>query len=103
MTRTGSTTAPVGAVLSDGTPGTSLIDVERREVSLRLFSDPEVYRAEQQFLFGRCWNVVGHESEIPNAGDFVRRRVADDSVIVSRDREGGINVMLNICTHRGMQ
>ena len=93
----------VGAVLSDGTPVTSLIDVERREVSLRLFSDPEVYRAEQQFLFGRCWNIVGHESEIPDAGDFVRRRIADDSVIVSRDREGGINVMLNLCTHRGMQ
>ena len=42
----------VGPVLSDGTPIASLIDVDKREASLRLFSDPEVYRAEQQWLFG---------------------------------------------------
>jgi phenylpropionate dioxygenase-like ring-hydroxylating dioxygenase large terminal subunit len=93
----------VGAVLSDGTSVASLIDVERRTASLRLFSDPEVYAAEQRWLFGRCWNIVGHESEIPNSGDYVARRIADDSVIVSRDREGQINVLLNVCTHRGMQ
>jgi phenylpropionate dioxygenase-like ring-hydroxylating dioxygenase large terminal subunit len=81
----------------------SLIDVERREASLRLFSDVEVYRAEQQWLFGRCWNVVAHESEVPGAGDFVARRIGDDPVIVTRDRDGELNVLLNVCTHRGMQ
>jgi nitrite reductase/ring-hydroxylating ferredoxin subunit len=93
----------VGPVLSDGTPIASLIDVDKRQASLRLFSDPEVYRAEQQWLFGRTWNIVGHETEVPNVGDFVSRRIADDPVIVTRDREGGVNVMLNVCTHRGMQ
>jgi nitrite reductase/ring-hydroxylating ferredoxin subunit len=92
-----------GPVLSDGTPVASLIDVEKRTASLRLFSDPEVYQAEQQWLFGRCWNIVGHESEVPNAGDFVSRRIADDPVIMTRDRDGQVNVMLNVCTHRGMQ
>jgi phenylpropionate dioxygenase-like ring-hydroxylating dioxygenase large terminal subunit len=92
-----------GPVLSDGTPVASLIDVENKTASLRLFSDPEVYRAEQQWLFGRCWNIVAHESEIPNPGDFVMRHVAEDSVIVTRGREGQISVMLNVCTHRGMQ
>lgn len=93
----------VGPVLSDGTPVASLIDVERREASLRLFADPEVYRAEQQWLFGRCWNIVAHESEVPEPGDFVARRIGDDPVVVTRGREGEINVLLNVCTHRGMQ
>lgn len=94
---------PGGATLADGTRVASLIDVERREISMRLFSDPEVYRAEQRWLFGRCWNVVGHESEIPDAGDYVVRRIAGDSVIVSRDRDGEVHVLLNMCRHRGMQ
>jgi nitrite reductase/ring-hydroxylating ferredoxin subunit len=92
-----------GPVLSDGTPVASLIDVDKRLASLRLFSDPEVYRAEQQWLFGRTWNIVGHESEIPEAGDYMLRHIAEDSVIVARSREGTISVMLNVCTHRGMQ
>jgi phenylpropionate dioxygenase-like ring-hydroxylating dioxygenase large terminal subunit len=93
----------LGPVLSDGTALADLIDVERKVASLRLFSDPEVYRAEQQWLFGRTWNIVGHESEIPEPGDFIMRHIAEDSVIVTRGREGQISVMLNVCTHRGMQ
>ncbi|MCU1361253.1 MAG: aromatic ring-hydroxylating dioxygenase subunit alpha, partial [Ilumatobacteraceae bacterium] len=93
----------IGPVLADGTPLASLIDLERREVSLRLFSDPEVYEIEQRELFGRAWNIVAHETEIPDVGDYVLRHIAEDPVIVTRDRDGQINVMLNVCTHRGMQ
>jgi nitrite reductase/ring-hydroxylating ferredoxin subunit len=92
-----------GPILSDGTLISDLIDVEHKVASLRLFSDPEVYRAEQKWLFGRSWNIVAHESEIPNAGDYVMRHIAEDSVIVTRSRDGHISVMLNVCTHRGMQ
>lgn len=92
-----------GAILSDGTPVASLIDVDNRTASLRLFSDPEVYQAEQRWLFSRTWNIVGHESEIPEPGDFRLRSIAGDSVIVARGRDGDISVMLNVCAHRGMQ
>jgi len=92
-----------GAILPDGTAVASLIDVERREVSLRLLWDPDVYRAEQRWLFGRCWNILGHESELPQPGDFVVRQIAGDAVIVSRDRDGDLHVVLNMCRHRGME
>jgi nitrite reductase/ring-hydroxylating ferredoxin subunit len=81
----------------------SLIDVARRTASLRLLSDPEVFRAEQEHLFARSWNLVAHDSEIPEPGDYVLRHIAEDPVIVSRTREGDIAVLLNVCTHRGMQ
>jgi phenylpropionate dioxygenase-like ring-hydroxylating dioxygenase large terminal subunit len=97
------TRGSAGPILSDGTPIADLIDVDNKVASLRLFSDPEVYRAEQQWLFGRAWNIVAHDSEIPNIGDFVMRHIAEDSIIVTRGREGDISVMLNVCTHRGMQ
>ena len=96
-------TDTIGPILSDGTPVADLIDVKNKEVALRLFSDPEVYRYELQYLFARAWQIIAHESEIPEAGDFVLRSIAQDSVIVCRDRNGAIGVMLNVCPHRGMQ
>ena len=89
------------ATLSDGTPIASLIDREKREVSPRVFSDPEVYQLEMERLFARTWNIVGHVSEIPKAGDFVTRTIGDDPVVIVRKRDGGIECLLNVCTHRG--
>ncbi|MCU1360036.1 MAG: (2Fe-2S)-binding protein [Ilumatobacteraceae bacterium] len=103
MTIASRTEPRLGPVLPDGTPVASLVDVERRTASLRLLSDPDVFRAEQEHLFARSWNLLAHESEVPNAGDYVTRQIAGDPVIVSRGRDGDISVMLNVCTHRGMQ
>jgi len=89
------------ATLSDGTPIASLIDREKREISPRVFSDPEIYQLELERLFAKTWNIVGHESEIPKPGDFVTRTIGDDPVIVVRRRDGKIDVLLNACTHRG--
>src|SRR5699024_2988735 len=80
-----------------------LFDVDMQEVQLRVMSDPELYRYEMQHLFPRVWNILAHETEISNPGDFVSRYIGEDPVIVSRDRHGEIHVLLNVCPHRGMQ
>jgi nitrite reductase/ring-hydroxylating ferredoxin subunit len=91
------------AVLPDGTALSELIDHEKREVLTRVYSDPDIHEMELARLWSRQWVVLGHESEIPNAGDFVTRRIAADAVILSRDRDGQIQCMLNMCPHRGAQ
>jgi phenylpropionate dioxygenase-like ring-hydroxylating dioxygenase large terminal subunit len=90
-------------VLSDGTSVADLVDHETREVKLRTLSDPEIYAIEQEKVFGKIWLLLGHETEIPNPGDFVQRHMGDDSVIVARARDGEIHVSLNVCPHRGMK
>ncbi len=90
-------------VLSDGVLLSELIDNARHEVSLRVLSDPEIYNLEMQRLFARTWIMVGHDSEIPNPGDFVTRFIGEDSVIVVRTADGSIDILLNACTHRNMQ
>jgi phenylpropionate dioxygenase-like ring-hydroxylating dioxygenase large terminal subunit len=92
-----------GPILSDGTPLADLIDLERHEVSMRVLSDPEIYRLELKRLFSRAWTVLAHETEVPRAGDFVSRNIGEDPVIVTRGRDGAVNVLLNVCSHRGMQ
>ena len=64
-----------GPVLRDGTPLLELMDPDHYEVSMRLLSDPEIYRWELEHVFGRGWNLLGHESEIPASGDYVMRQI----------------------------
>ncbi len=89
-------------VLRDGTRFSELWNPDRYEVSRRLLSDPEVYRLELETLFGRNWVMLGHESEVPNPGDYVMRHIGEDPVILTRSSDGELNVLLNVCTHRGM-
>jgi len=93
---------PAGPLLRDGTRLSELMDPAHREVSMRLLSDPDIYQYELQNIFGRCWTFIAHETEIPEPGDYVMRYIGEDPVIVTRDRDGEINVLLNVCTHRGM-
>ena len=67
------------------------------------FVDDEVFAAEQEHLFPRSWQMVAHESELEAPGDFVRRKLFTDDVIVTRARDGELHVLLNSCTHRGTQ
>jgi phenylpropionate dioxygenase-like ring-hydroxylating dioxygenase large terminal subunit len=89
--------------LSDGVRVEDLINVQTREVQLRVLADRELYDMEMERLFGRTWLLLGHESEIPNAGDFMVRDMGADQVIVTRTRDGEVHVMLNVCPHRGMR
>jgi phenylpropionate dioxygenase-like ring-hydroxylating dioxygenase large terminal subunit len=68
-----------------------------------IYSDPAIHALERERLFSRSWQFLGHASEVPAPGDFVVRRILDDSFIVARQDDGEIAVMLNMCLHRGMQ
>ena len=50
----------------------------------------------------KSWLYVGHESEIPEPGDFVRRPVGGRPIFMVRGvKTGNVNVFHNTCTHRG--
>jgi len=78
-----------------------LIKVDEGVVSPRIFVDPEIYSLELERIFAQSWLFVAHESEIPQAGDFVTRYMGEDPVIVWRGQDGKVRVFLNVCRHRG--
>lgn len=80
-----------------------LEDVRKGMLPASLYSDPEIFELEKRRVFGKAWVFLGHESEIPERGDYVVRRIVDDSFIVSRDEAGLVRVLFNMCLHRGMQ
>ena len=70
-------------------------------VNRRAFTESEYLQLESTRIFEKCWIYAGHESEIPDAGDFRSRRVAGRPLILVRGDDGAIRVLLNTCTHRG--
>ncbi len=70
-------------------------------VNRRVFTDPECLERERRLIFDRCWLYVGHESEVPHAGDYRSRNVAGRPIILVRGDDNVIRVLLNTCTHRG--
>src|SRR5215475_6040347 len=84
-----------------GTDFHQLVDWNAGLVDRKIFSDEEIYQLELERIFARTWNFMCHESQIPNAGDFFLNYIGEDRVIVVRDKEGGIQVLLNTCRHRG--
>ncbi len=72
-------------------------------VSPEIFSDSVLYDLEQQRIFGRSWLLLGHVSQLPVPGAFLRTNMGEESVLVTRDRDGEIHAHLNACRHRGFQ
>ena len=80
-----------------------LVDTEHGFISREIFVDPDLYKEELDKVFTRAWLFVGHESLIPNPGDFYTSRMGEESVILCRDKKGVVHVFLNSCRHRGMK
>jgi Rieske 2Fe-2S family protein len=67
----------------------------------RYFVSPEVFAEEQARIFSTQWVLVGHQSQIADAGDYIVQQVIGESLIVIRDKSGEIHGFFNVCRHRG--
>ena len=65
------------------------------------YVDPAIYALEQERIFRRAWLYVGHESEIPAAGDYVLALLAGEEVLLVRQDDGTVAALHNRCAHRG--
>jgi fatty-acyl-CoA synthase len=74
--------------------------IEADRVHGSLYTDPEVFARELERIWYRTWVFVGHESEVPEPGDYVRKSIGPQPLIMSRDRSGQIHLLLNRCAHR---
>ena len=65
------------------------------------YVDPAVFALEQERIFRRAWLYVGHESEVPQPGDYVLRRLGPDEVLLVRGEDRSLALLHNRCAHRG--
>jgi benzoate/toluate 1,2-dioxygenase subunit alpha len=66
-----------------------------------LYIDPELFALEQEHFFANTWNYVGHDSQLPNPGDYIRNEIGGQPLIVVRHGDGSVRVLMNRCAHKG--
>ena len=65
------------------------------------YFDPEILRLEQDAIFRRSWQYVGHLGQVAETGSFFAGRAGDVPVVVTRASDGELRAFLNVCRHRG--
>ncbi|MFK9090481.1 aromatic ring-hydroxylating dioxygenase subunit alpha [Bacillus salipaludis] len=70
-------------------------------VNRKVFIDQEILEKERERIFSTCWLYIGHESELPNKGDFKRKKVGGRNLLFNRGKDGIIRALYNTCPHRG--
>ncbi|MBX3498522.1 MAG: aromatic ring-hydroxylating dioxygenase subunit alpha [Alphaproteobacteria bacterium] len=85
--------------VADALPIENLI--RRDRVHGSLYTDPAIFERELGNIWYRTWVYVGHESEVPDANDFVMKSIGPEPIIMTRDGRGAIQLLHNRCPHRG--
>lgn len=89
---------------ADSSGGPAWQDDGSSRVPFWAYTREDIYKRElERFFYNGHWCYVGLEAEVPNAGDFKRTAIGERSVILVRDQQGRINVVENVCAHRGMR
>src|SRR5258705_6519911 len=66
-----------------------------------VYTDPELFELEMRQLWRNTWIFVGHDSQVPQAGDYYTTQIGSQPVIMLRDADGRGNVLMNRCAHKG--
>jgi phenylpropionate dioxygenase-like ring-hydroxylating dioxygenase large terminal subunit len=77
--------------------------VEPDRVHKRVYTDQQIFDREMERIFERVWVYCGHESQIPQTGDYVAVTIGRQPMVMVRARDRSIHVLYNRCAHRGVQ
>jgi Rieske 2Fe-2S family protein len=80
---------------------TARIPSRAKSLPQKYFVSLDIFAEEQSEIFSKQWLLVGHQSQIPSAGDYVVQQVNGESLIVIRDKSGEVHGFFNVCRHRG--
>ena len=67
------------------------------------YADAAVLRREQERIFARAWQYVGHVGYAPEPGSYFSASAGEIPIVVARGRDGSLRAFLNVCRHRGFQ
>jgi len=65
------------------------------------YTDPAFHELDLQAIHYRDWLFIGHDCEVPKAGDYLTAQIGAYPVVVVRDGDGAIRAFHNTCRHRG--
>lgn len=75
--------------------------VQATRVHRSVYTDPDIFELEMDRVWGQAWIYIGHESQVPKAGDFITTEIGRDPVIMVRGDDDRVHVVFNRCGHKG--
>ena len=61
----------------------------------------ELFRLEQELLFRKHWQFVGHSNSISEVGTYMCIDIAGERGLVIRGKDNNLRAFHNLCRHRG--
>jgi choline monooxygenase len=64
------------------------------------YTSRELFELEREHLFRRVWQQVGRTEQVAEPGDYFTCEVANEQIVVVRDKGGELRALSNVCLHR---
>ncbi len=65
------------------------------------YTDPDYFKLDMETIYYRDWLFIGHDCEVPRAGNYFTVQIGDYPVVIVRGRDQVIRAFHNSCRHRG--
>jgi len=75
--------------------------VQPTKVHRKVYTDPEIFDLEMERIWARTWIYIGHESQVPEAGNYITLNYGKIPVVMVRDNNNDVHVLHNRCGHKG--
>ena len=76
-------------------------DWDRRGLPGWAYHSPALLELEKEHVFRNHWQIAGHVSDVPNAGDYLTMDVVGERALIVRGKDGVVRGFHNLCRHRG--
>jgi phenylpropionate dioxygenase-like ring-hydroxylating dioxygenase large terminal subunit len=77
--------------------------VEPDRVHRLVYTDQQIFDREMTQIFERVWVYCGHETQVPQVGDYHAFHIGRQPMFMVRGKDQQIRVLHNRCPHRGVQ
>ncbi len=75
---------------------------EARGLPNAFYTDPDMFKAEQERVFARNWACIGFGKDVPAPGDLQPVTFLGRPLLIARGKDNQVRVFQNVCRHRGM-
>ena len=65
-----------------------------------LYTDPAIALQENDKIFARTWQVIGHHDQVANPGDYFTTQLVGEPLLVVRGADLKLRAFFNVCRHR---
>jgi choline monooxygenase len=76
-----------------------------KTIATDFYLKPEFFDSSREKIFAKSWQFIGDEDQVKDPGWVtpvnLLEKFIDEPLLLSKDKEGNLHCLSNVCTHRG--